>query len=520
MVAYVLRLRAALLLGSFRGGTRRLVGAVLLSVLGVVALAIVVRAILGLRDDGALAAETVVTLGGAALTLGFALGPIIVGAEDPLDPRRFATFGLDTRALPGVLALASLISVPVFGLIAVAVATSVLWSGFGVPWPVAVGSALLAVMTCVLFARVSAAVAARIFRGRRSRELTGVFIVALISVMVPVGVFVSSLEWRGTVPEPLTTAARLVELTPFGAAWAIPARAGDGAGPMIAIALVSVAVLWALWELLVRTLLTTSDRAGRARERAGLGWFAVLPGTPGGAVAARSLIYWLRDGRYLVNLVVVPVAGVVVTVPMLVAGLPPALVALAPLAVIALFFGWLPHNDTAYDSTAVWLHVSSAMSGAADRLGRLVPVLLVAVPVLAIAIPVALVIHGDWTPLPAVIGACACLLATGLGLSSIASAVAPYPVSRPGDGPFQQPQTSAGAGIASQATVLFGTALLSAPVVWWAWQAITVGGTDVTERALWGGLGIGLGVLAVGVAIGGAVFGRRGTALMEFAETV
>ena len=82
-----------------------------------------------------------------------------------------------------------------------------------------------------------------------------------------------------------------------------------------------------------------------------------------------------------------PIAGVLTVVPLLVAGVPLDVAATLPVAVMALFFGWLPHNDVAYDSTAFWIHVASGVRGIPDRLGRLVPVVLFAVPTLAIAIP-------------------------------------------------------------------------------------------------------------------------------------
>ena len=46
----------------------------------------------------------------------------------------------------------------------------------------------------------------------------------------------------------------------------------------------------------------------------------------------------------------------------------------------ACFLGWSLHNDVAYDRTAIWLHVASGVRGVADRVGRLVPVLIVGIP--------------------------------------------------------------------------------------------------------------------------------------------
>jgi ABC-2 type transport system permease protein len=244
----------------------------------------------------------------------------------------------------------------------------------------------------------------------------------------------------------------------------------------------------------------------------------VAPGTPGGGVAARSLVYWLRDSRYLVNVAAVPIAAAITIVPLLIAGVPFEYAVLVPVPIAALFFGWLPHNDLAYDSSAVWMHIASGIRGISDRVGRLVPVLLIGVPLLAIAIPLVVAGHGRWALLPAMVGVCASLFLSGLGLSSIASAVAPYAVARPGDSPFQQPQRAGSGGALAQGVVLVGALVLSIPALWWGWRALTV---DIQEAdtALWGGLGIGVGVLAVGLAAGAVAFTRRSSQLMEFAES-
>lgn len=162
------------------------------------------------------------------------------------------------------------------------------------------------------------------------------------------------------------------------------------------------------------------------------------------------------------------------------------------------------------------MHVASAVRGASDRIGRLVPVLLVGLASLAVVVPLTVSLHGRWAILPAMAGVCASLFLSGLGLSSLASVVSPYAVSRPGDSPFQQPQRTHG-GL-SQGVVLVGALVLSVPALWWGWRAVAVD-VDETWPALWAGLAIGLVVLIIGVVAGGAVFERRGGRLMEFAES-
>lgn len=519
MVAHVLRLRTALLLGALRGDRRAVARSIVGLVLLIVATTAACIAVLSLDDASIDVARVVVVLGGSAVTLGFALTPIVVGAEDPLDPRRFAVFGLAPRPLAWTLAVAGLISAPLLALIAIGVCTTIMWTAQGIPVVVGILSIVLAVVTCELFARVCMALTALFLRERRSRELSGLFVLAIAVVVVPVAVFFASLDWHDSVPTQLSQAVTVLGLTPVGAAWALPAAAATGSSLLwlvVLVALVTVGLLAYAWTWLVRRLLTTTERPASVRERAGLGWFAVAPGTPGGAIAARSLVYWLRDRRYLVNAVVIPIAAAIAMVPPLVAGASWPLVVLLPVPIVALFFGWLPHNDVAYDSTAIWMHIASGTRGISDRIGRLVPVLLISVPLLAVLIPVTVAAHGRWALLPGLTGVAVALLLSGLGLSSISSVIAPYPVSRPGDSPFQQPQ-HASSGVAAQAVVLLGAAAFSAPAIWWFWMALT---RDIRygDLALWGGIGIGAIVLVAGVAIGSLLFRRSGSRLMEFAE--
>ncbi|GAA5208000.1 hypothetical protein [Microbacterium kyungheense] len=520
MAAHVLRLRLALLFGALRGHTGHVVRVVLGLVVLVAATAAACWALLTMRDAATDAVRTVTVLGGSAVTLGFALAPLIGALDDPLDPRRFAVFGLSRGRLAGVLVVAGLISVPILALLAVAVCAAIVWADHGVPVAIGIASVVLGVLTCSLLARVCGALASLFLRERRSRELSGVFVLVVLVVVVPVGVFLASLEWRGAVPQQLVQAVDALALTPFGAAWALPGAMATGRSvwPAVLVAVATIAALGLLWLWAVRRLLTTTERPGTGRERAGLGWFGVAPGTPGGAIAARSLVYWFGDRRYVVNALVIPVAAAITTVPLLIAGVPPEIVALVPVPFAALFLGWLPHDDVAYDSTAVWMHISGGVRGVSDRVGRLVPVLLVGVPLLAVAVPVATSLHGRWAVLPALTGVCAALFLSGLGLSSISSVVAPYPVSRPGESPFQQPQRTSAGGAVAQGVVMLGVLVLSAPVVWCGWLALQ-GDAEAATTALWGGLAIGLGVLVVGVVIGSLVFERRGGRLMEFAES-
>ena len=507
-----------MMLGALRGDRddvlRRVVGLVVL-IAGTIFAAVNAS---GLGEVDRLTAGIVTVLAGSAITLGFAVGPPVTASVDPLDPRRFAVVGPEPRPLAGALLLAGFLSVPVLAVLVLAISVAIAWSEQGASAFATIASIVLGVTTCVLLARVSMALGALVKRPRQSRELAGVYLVAVLVVVVPVAVFLGSLEWRGSVPTQLVSAAEVLAWTPVGAAWGIALAPTPGAAVGSAVvAVATVAVLTAVWFVLVRILLTTTPRPVAVRERGGLGWFALLPGTPGGAVAARSLSYWLRDRRYLVNIVVVPIAAVLSMIPLLVAGVPIEVAALLPVPIMALFFGWLPHNDLAYDSTALWMHIASGVRGLSDRIGRLVPVLLIGLPILAVSIPLAIVAHGRWAFLPALIGVCAALFLSGLGLSSISSVVAPYAVSRPGDSPFQQPQRSGSGGVLAQGLVMLGSLLAASPALWFAGRALASDTGDAVV-ALWVGLAAGILVLVVGVVVGALLFERRGTRLMEFAE--
>ncbi|WP_405375627.1 MULTISPECIES: hypothetical protein [unclassified Microbacterium] len=517
MVAHVLRLRLALLAGSLRARPGVLVRRVLAGIVLAVAVVAVCTAIVRLGEAPAENATALSVVAGSIIILGFALLPVFTGAEDPLDPRRFAVLGGSVRQVAGATLVGSVVSVPVLAVIAVGAALATAWTARGAGIVLAVVSVLLGTVTAILAARCAMAIGALVLRDRRTPQLTGLMVVAAAVLIVPVVVFTVSLDWSAGLPSPLVEAADVLAITPLGASWAVGLREGGALAASILVALLTIGALAGLWLLLVRRMLTQTERPVPVRERRGLGWFAVMPGVPGGAIAARSLIYWFADPRHLANIIVVPIVSILAVAPLLVVGVPVQTVALIPAPLMALFFGWLAHNDLAYDSTGIWLHLAAGVRGIADRLGRLVPVLLIAVPLLALAITVSVWVHDRWAVLPALVGVCASLFGGGLGLSSISSALAPYPVSRPGDGPFEQPQRTGGG--MTQAAVLLGAIVVSAPALWWGWLTLT-SDPGYAWTSFWGGIIVG-GVMVVGgLVVGGLVFDRRTSRIMEFAETM
>jgi ABC-2 type transport system permease protein len=286
----------------------------------VVVTVVVCLAIFSLADAPVPVARAVTVLGGAALLVGFLVGPILVGAVDQLDPRRFAVFGVDERQMPWVLTLAAFVSVPSLALLAVYISVCVVAVRAGTPWPLAILMTFLGVVTTVLVSRIGMAVNALLLPERRSRELTALFALALLVIAFPVAVFLGSLRWDGLVPDSLATLSTVLGFSPFAAAPAFlfAAAAGETASAWASgtVAVLTVGLLWVAWSWLVRRLLTTTERPVTSRERTGLGWFGLLPSNAFGAIASRSLVYWLRDRRYIMNIIVVPIAGVLTVLPL------------------------------------------------------------------------------------------------------------------------------------------------------------------------------------------------------------
>jgi ABC-2 type transport system permease protein len=319
-------------------------------------------------------------------------------------------------------------------------------------------------------------------------------------------------DWQQNAVAILDSIARVAAWTPFGAVWAAPADAAQGDFGIALIreliALVFLGLLWLSWRTLIKYMLVTQPRSAEARSYHGLGLFRVLPVSPAAVVAERSFTYWIRDARYHASLLVIPIIPFLLMVPLLIIGVPSNILALMPVPIMALFLGWSVHNDTAYDNTAIWLHVASGTTGRADRIGRIVPPLVVGVPLLVIASIICAPLYGDEGMLPALLGVGLGVLLTGLGLSSVGSAQFPYPAVRPGDSPFAAPQAVGTASALIQSLSFFVTILLASPAFifaalalfipsYWAWASLAAG------------LVLGALFLWLGILWGGWIFDRR-----------
>lgn len=518
MVAQFLRLKLTLLGNTFRRSPIQLFGIILAILYGVALAGFVTAGLVALRFATPDVARVILIVFGALVVLAFILLPLVFGVDDTIDPRRFGLFGIPTARLAIALVAAGAVSVPTFIVTVFAIAQVVTWSRGALPVLFAVVGGVLVIATCVLAARVSAAVAGTFLSSRRLRDASGIILVLVLAVVAPLVALGATVDWQAQGLPVMRRIAAVVAWTPLGAAWSAPGDAALGrpgdAGLKLLIAAAFLALLWVAWRALVALMLVRPQREAVARLYSGLGWFERLPATPLGAIAARSLSYWGRDARYRVALAVIPIVPIIMVAALLIAGVPAGIIVWLPVPIMCLFLGWTVHNDIAYDSTAFWAHVSADTKGTDDRWGRVVPALFVGLPLVLVGSFVSVVVVGDYGIFPGLVGLSACVLLVAIGISSVISAGFPYPAVHPGDSPFAQPQAAGAAGSVIQSLSFALTLVLAAPVVLVVVLGQALPGVQYVGLGV--GLVIGAAALFGGVAWGGRIVDRRAPELLAF----
>lgn len=506
MVAVLIRLKLALLANAFRRSPWQVVGMVLAMLygLGLTIGALAAIPLLARQDVDFLRAYWVV--GGSMAVLGWTIVPLVSGGADmTLDPRRFATFAVRHRSLLWGLGLAAVVGVPGLVTTVLALANSFVW------WdtaprliPVALICATVGVATCVLGSRAATVVLGRLLSTRFAR------IVMALGIVVPLVAFVllvSRASGSGPVQVDanlLPTIAEVLSWTPVGAVWAVTTEVASGswvvAGLKSAIAVVTVVTLAVVWSRGMRTSMETPDdgRKGSAAHR-GLGLLGRVR-TPTGAMVARCLVYWFRDARYAAGLAIVPFIPFVLYLAS--GGHGVLMLSLGPF--VAFVLGWAISVDVAYDGQAFWMQLASNVPGRADRWGRVLAVLVIAVPVELLAVGGSLWATGRWDATAPVVGMTVGVLLVSCGLASVMSVLFVYPVPAAGENPFTAPTGGAAINMATQMVGWMGLMVCVSPV-------LVVGVLAVARHSVLLGLVCAaLGVVGGGAVLwGGATFGGR-----------
>jgi ABC-2 type transport system permease protein len=518
MVAHLLRLKLTLLRNSLRRSPWQLVGLVLGGLYG---LSLLVLMLIGLVALGAVAEadliRTVMVLAGSAVVLGWLVIPLVLtGVDMTLDPARFVTFAVPMPQLMSGLALGGLIGVPGAVTLLAALGQIGTWWREPAAAAAAVVCAGLVVLLCIVASRMTAAVATSLFNSRRFKDVSGIVLMVPLVLLGPIigGATAGIEDSAGFLPG----LAAVLAWTPLGSLWSVPSDVAEGlwltALLRMLIGVASLLVLAWLWKAsLGRALVTPPYNAVSKKAAGNLGFFRRFPGTPAGAVAARALTYWIRDPRYGASLIMVPLIPVLLWFIGSRNGDYALLQFTGPIT--AFLIAWSISADISYDNTAFWLHVSTGVSGLADRCGRALALGVFAVPVTLLFTVVPLWIAGSWELMPAMLGLSLGLLLTGAGLSSVASARYIYNVPLPGESPLKTPPGSSFSMMLVQGLGLLALLVLSAPELVLTVMAVTTQEPVYGWLSLAAGLLLGSVLLAVGLRVGGRWYDSRTPELLE-----
>ncbi|MDR1798436.1 MAG: hypothetical protein LBR19_00910 [Bifidobacteriaceae bacterium] len=546
MVKTLLQLKLHLVAASLKRSTARLVIWILVMAYCAFVIAMLLIGLLFARQAAAShldVTRTATVMAGSVLTLGWILIPLLAfGADQTLDPARFALFPVTGRRLAPGLTLASLLGGPglLTTLAAVGGALAVYSAGLAPALLAGLGAAT-GVVLAALCCRVGITFMSTSLASRRGRDLA-----SLITVVLFVGGYVAYVgaasrlgEGAGSTWERMADRAHgvaaVLEWTPLGAPWAWGADAAQGqwlllAGHIAAALAYLVLGLACFGKLLNRALHDPAPvrSEGPAAKDDGIArWCRRLPRALGGqaaAVSARCLLYYRRDPRYTALLPLILMLPIICVVLNRATsggggafgagsdfGWAGTSLAVVGCGMMAFMAGYTLSNDTASDATAWWLHLASGVSGRADRTGRVVAEATWCVPLLVVAgVAIPLVVDRPDKVLVSV-GTMLGLYGASLGVSMVASAMVVYPTALPGESPFSTKTAQLSTQLAAQMGSSLVALLVATPLIVLAFLAPAgLAWLVLVTGVLWG-----VGGVVGGVAWGGQVMDRRGPEILD-----
>ncbi|MGO1182559.1 MAG: hypothetical protein ACTHZ5_07605 [Micrococcaceae bacterium] len=510
MVAHLISLRFRLMIAGWKRSTFVLV----MTLLGVLyALGVLFALFAGMVALGWSETElrgTVVVLLGAAIVLAWLIVPLFAsGMDQSMEPRNFATFGLPTPTLIAGLGVGALVTTTGALTLLASLTTVLVWRDSALVMLISVLGALLATVFCICLGHGVTGILSAITGRRRVRETLS--LIAFIPLMLAGVIFGTAVESIPDLVDQLPGVAAALLWTPLGsftgAAWSASNGALGTAVAQLGLSLVWVLAAVGLWMVAVRRSIDRAPNAGSSsRSTRGTGLLGRFPATPAGAIAARSIIYWIKDPRYSASLITVPLMVVVLLFLGGQSGSPVVALMLGPL--VGLLLGFSIQADLSYDGAALSMHVTTGVSGADDRRGRVAALLLWAFPATLSATLIGAAVTGSWSLLPGAVGLGIALLFGGAGLSALISARFVYPVPAPGASPFATPQGSMMRTAVVQMVSLLATLAVTLPAVVLTVVALVNGELMWNLLALAVGLLNGLVVLWIGVRMGAGWYDR------------
>ncbi|WP_206192467.1 hypothetical protein [Scrofimicrobium canadense] len=382
---------------------------------------------------GAQAMPLLLPLAGSLYTLGWIVVPVVLASQEgTLDPIKLTPYVSNSSRLALALIIVGGVGVGGVYFLLVQIGAIVGWAGIGGGlglWSAILGAVLGSLVALVWFKALGTWLGRRKATKTSAKDRAGLIIGVLFLV-----VFIPSIYLLPDLLENLDLSFWLsllpyLKWTPFGAPWFLPAAAVENDWTQFAVLILISAVTIALGWWLMRAMLgpamvgkaakitpaiedalragrtqvdptatqTEHVRAGEVPQYLSLVdmWQRLGISGPTAAVAARTQIYWLKDSRLSVqslsSLTLIIVAVIMDKSMAYFPGMSFFFVILA-----AFVLGRVLGTLLQYDSTAFWLHVSTGIRGAHDRLGRflgsaifMVPALLVATVVFGILVGMA-----------------------------------------------------------------------------------------------------------------------------------
>ncbi|HUH52465.1 MAG TPA: hypothetical protein VLZ31_00260, partial [Microbacteriaceae bacterium] len=197
--------------------------------------------------------------------------------------------------------------------------------------------------------RFSASLTEILFNTDRKRKLRNLIAVVLLSVLTPIVINVFNSVSKPEDAEALNELVNFVEFTPAGLPFYTLQNISNGNTYEVIFGLSLSVMMLALVSgvtisLLIRQLRSVPRPDDSSFTTLRLGWFEVLPATPTGAIGARSIIYWLKDPRYRVSLLAIPIIPFSVVAILKFAGVSTAFLSFVPLPLVLIMVAWMLHN--------------------------------------------------------------------------------------------------------------------------------------------------------------------------------
>jgi len=475
VVAHLVRLKLTLLRNGLRRSAWQIVGLAVAALYGLVVLVLVVAGLVTASATRPDLLPTITVLLGSALVLAWALVPLIAfGVDATVDPARFVLFPIPRRALVTGLAIGALVGVPGAVTTVVALTMGAVWWRDPLALVAGLVGSIVGVITCIVASRTTTTLMSALLAKRRFREILAALVVLPFILLGP-----------------LLSQAHRIDVGP---------------GTLDR----AVLVLAVVWDKALAHAAVNPPHEEASTKARGLGWFGRLPATPLGAVTARCLTYWVRDPRYAMSIVFIPVFPLILWV---VAPDSQLLLFVGPIT--AFFLGWSISQDVSFDGTAFWTHVAAPLRGWTDRLGRVLAVSLLGLPAVLVFAVVPTVATGHGADLPTVLGLSLGAFLTSLGVASVASALVVMPVQKVGENPFGSRQGGSTAAMTSQLAGWAVTFGLTLPTIVLAVVAVRQGSALLGWLTVLVGLGLGATFLVLGLRIGGRALERNQTRLLS-----